>query len=165
MKNKKSLLGLGLLALVLVLGVGYAVVSNVNLNITGTATVADSTLNVKFTGTPVTGGKGTTTATIADDALAATIKVEGLTKVGDTATATYTILNNESDLNAKITEVEISNDKTNYFEVTTSLTEAGLPIESGRTGEVTVTVKLVKMPVETISANIGVKLLATPVEK
>ena len=164
MKNKKSLLSLGLLALVLVLGVGYAVVSNVTLNITGTATVADSTLKVKFTGTPVTDGKGTINATIAGD-LAATINVEGLTKVGDTATATYTISNYESDLNALITEVNISNDKTNYFEVTTSLTAAGLPIESGETGEVTVTVKLVKMPVDSMTANIGVELLAKPVEK
>ena len=46
MKNKKSLLSLGLLALVLVLGVGYAVVSNVTLEFGGKATVANSVLKV-----------------------------------------------------------------------------------------------------------------------
>ena len=35
MKNKKSMLALGLVALVLVLGVGYAVVSSVGLTFTG----------------------------------------------------------------------------------------------------------------------------------
>ena len=42
MKNKKSLLSLGLLALVAILGVGYAVVSDVVLTITGTASVANA---------------------------------------------------------------------------------------------------------------------------
>ena len=46
MKNKKSLLSLGLVALVLVLGVGYAVVNEVLLTFTGTATVGEANINV-----------------------------------------------------------------------------------------------------------------------
>ena len=48
MRNKKSLLSLGLLALVLVLGVGYAVVSSQELTIGGTAETVDSTIAVFF---------------------------------------------------------------------------------------------------------------------
>ena len=46
MKNKKSLLGLGLFALILVLGVGYAVVSSVNLTFGGSATAKEADLKV-----------------------------------------------------------------------------------------------------------------------
>ena len=111
MKNKKSLLGLGLLALVLVLGVGYAVVSQVSLTIGGTATVASSNLKVKFINPTTTGGAGTTVAAVEND-LKATISVTGLTEVGQVATATYTIENSEKDLKAKITSGTITNNKT-----------------------------------------------------
>ena len=166
MKNKKSLLSLGLLALVLVLGVGYAVVSTQNLTISGTASVADSKLNVSFEGTTTPGGVGTTIATATKGDLTANIKVTGLTKIGDTATATYTIQNLEKDLNASITKQTITNDKEAFFEVTTSVDTTATVIEKEGTGTVTITVKLIKMPIESAdsTANISVKLLATPVQ-
>ena len=49
MKNKKSLITLGIIVLVLFLGVGYAVVSSVYVNIGGTANAAGSNLNVEIT--------------------------------------------------------------------------------------------------------------------
>ena len=166
MKNKKSLLGLGLLDLVFVLGVGYAVVSNVNLNITGTASVAESKLNVEFTGTPTHDGAGEIDAKITDK-LTATISVIGLTKVGDIATATYSIKNYESDFKAKITSGTITNNKTDYFAVTTDLGTGKTITENGGTTTVTVSVELIKMPIEAedSTAEIGVQLLASPVEK
>lgn len=166
MKNKKSLLSLGLLALVLVLGVGYAVVSTQNLTISGTASVAESTLNVSFEGTTTPGGVGTTTATATKGDLTANITVTGLTKIGDTATATYTIQNLEKDLNASITKQTITNDKEAFFEVTTSVDTTATVIEKEGTGTVTITVKLIKMPIESAdsTAKISVKLLATPVQ-
>ena len=166
MKNKKSLLGLGLLALVLVLGVGYAVVSQVSLIIGGTATVASSNLKVYFINPTTTGGAGTTVAAVEND-LKATISVTGLTEVGQVATATYTIENSEKDLKAKITSGTITNNKTDYFEVTTDLGSGKTITENGGTTTVTVSVKLIKMPIdaEDSTAEIGVQLLATPVEK
>lgn len=166
MKNKKSLLSLGLLALVLVLGVGYAVVSTQNLTISGTASVAESTLAVSFNGVTTTGGAGTTTATATKGALTADISVTGLTAIGDTATATYTIQNLEKDLNASITKETITNSNEAFFEVTTSVDSAATVIEKEKTGTVTVTVKLIKMPIASADseAAITVKLLATPVQ-
>ena len=166
MKNKKSLLSLGLLALVLVLGVGYAVVSTQNLTINGTAGVASSVLNVSFTKDTTTSGAGTTTATAAEGSLNADITVTGLTKIGDTATATYTIKNSEKDLSASITKQTITNDKEAFFEVTTSVDTTATVIGKESTGTVTVTVKLIKMPIESAdsTAQISVKLLATPVQ-
>ena len=165
MKNKKSLLGLGLLALVLVLGVGYAVVSSQNLSISGTASVAASTLDVVFTEDITTAGKGTTTATKTSD-LAATISVTGLTEVGDVATATYTIKNNEKDLAAEITKASITNNKEAFFKVTTTVDSTATTIAKEGTATVTVTVELIKMPIEESdsTATISVNLLATPVQ-
>lgn len=166
MKNKKSFLSLGLLLLVLVLGVGYAVVSNVTLEIGGTASVAESELKVSFNGETATDGDGTITAESVDGELEADITVTGLTAVGDIATATYTIKNEEESLNASISEKEISNDKETYFKVTTSVEETPVLIEKGQTGTVTVNVELIKMPIEQAdsTANITVTLQASPVQ-
>lgn len=121
MKNRKSLLGLVLLALVLVLGVGYAVVSSVDLTISGDASVADSELAVSFTDTVTTGGAGTSTGAATAGALTATFKVTELKAVGDTATVTYTIKNEEKDLSASVLKSSITNDKEAFFQVTTSV--------------------------------------------
>lgn len=164
MKKKKSLLSLALIALVLVLGVGYAVVSTQNLTISGSASTAESTLKVSFNGETTHGGKGTTVATATEGALTATINVTGLEAVGDIATATYTIQNKEQDLAASISNKEIENDKEAFFEVTTSVDSNPLTIEDGETGKVTVSVKLIKMPIESADskATIKVTLEATP---
>ena len=166
MKNKKSLLSLGLLALVLVLGVGYAVVQTQNLTIGGTASVTDSTLKVSFEGTTDTSDDTKVIATATKGSLTADIQVTGLTAIGDTATATYTIQNLEQDLAAAITKEEIENNKGEFFEVTTSVDNSATTIAKNSTGTVTVTVKLIKMPIESTdsTASITVKLLATPVQ-
>lgn len=169
MKKKKSFLSFGLFALVLVLGIGYAVVSSQNLSITGSATVAESTLDVSFEGTTSTDGDGTTTATATKGALTANITVSDLNAIGDTATATYTIQNLETDLNADILladENGIVNDKSEFFEVTTSVDDTATTVEAEGTATVTVTVKLIKMPIETAdsTANITVNLVASPVQ-
>lgn len=169
MKKKKSLLSLGLLALVLVLGVGYAVVSTQNLEIGGTASVAESTLDVSFEGTTTTDGDGTIVAEATKGSLSADITVTGLTAIGDTATATYTIQNLEKDLNASIALAEqdgIENNKSEFFKVTTSVDATATTITKESTGTVTVTVELIKMPIESAdsTANITVNLVATPVQ-
>lgn len=175
MKSKKSLLSLGLLALVLVLGVGYAVVSSVDLTIGGSASVKGSTLAVAFTDTTdktdATNGKVTATAT--NGQLSASIRVVDLT-YGETVTATYTVKNSETDVNASILKDSITvlasdgkTDLSSYFTVTTDVDDTAKIVEAGKENTVTVTVKLSKTPVNDTqsTANVTVVLEATPVEK
>ncbi len=165
MKNKKSLLSVCLLVLVLILGVGYAVVSSVNLTISGTAKVGTSDLKVSFNGTATTPNNGKVSATATDGSLSANIAVTDLT-LGESVTATYTIQNKETDVNAQILKKSITNDKDAYFKVTTDVDSSAKTIVAGGTTTVTVTVELIKTPVESAdsTANITVTLEATPVQ-
>ena len=95
-KDTKKIVGVVLVVAILLVAIGYAAIGTKTLNINGSATAStnDSNFVVKFTGTPTTGGTGTTTATInGQDQLKATMNVTGLTAKGDVATATYTISN------------------------------------------------------------------------
>lgn len=165
MKNKKSLLSFGLLALVLVLGVGYAVVSSVNLDISGTAKVKGTDLKVSFNGTTTVSSADKVTATATDGTLNATIAVKDLT-LNEAVTATYTIKNEETDVNASVVKASIENDKSAYFEVTTDVDSSAKTIDAAGTGTVTVTVKLIKTPVADTdsTATIKVNLTASPVQ-
>lgn len=164
MKNKKSLLSVCLLVLVLILGVGYAVVSSVNLTISGTAKVGTSNLKVSFNGT-ATPSSDKVTASAENNSLSANIAVTDLT-LNESVTATYTIKNEETDVNAQILKNSITNDKEAYFQVTTDVDSSPKTIVAGGTTTVTVTVKLIKTPVESAdsTANITVTLEATPVQ-
>lgn len=177
MKKKNNRLVLGLVALVLFLGVGYAVVSGVDLTISGTASTVTTDLDVFFTGDTETDTTGATrdgatenpatvTATATEEGLTATIAVTNLEKVGDTVTATYTIKNNEDSLSASILKSTITQTKNTYFKVTTSVDTNPLVLTHGATGNVTVTVELIKVPVESTDCtdNIEITLAATPVE-
>lgn len=165
MKKQKSLLVLGLLVLVLVLGVGYAVVSSVDLTISGTANVKGANLKVSFNGTTEVSNEDKVTATATDGSLTADIQVKDL-ELNKPVTATYTIKNEETDVNASVVEAAITNDKSDFFEVTTDMKTAKT-ITAGGTDTVTVTVKLVKTPVTDAdsTAKISVKLTATPVQQ
>lgn len=170
MKNKKSLLSLGLLALILVLGVGYAVVSSVDLTISGNVS-ANSDLKVSFTGA-TDASDDRVTATSTADGLIATINVQNLAAVNDTVTATYTIQNKETDVKASVSKPKITvvsaedgSDLSEYFVVTTSVDTDAVEIEAGQTADVTVTVKLAKTPLTdaTSTAKVTVVLTASPV--
>lgn len=166
MKNKKSLLSVCLLVLVLILGVGYAVVSSVNLTISGTATVKDAALKVSFNGTTTVSNSDKVTATAENNSLSANITVTDLT-LGESVTATYTIQNKETDINAEILKNSITtNGKDAYFQVTTDVDDSAKTIAAEGTETVTVTVKLIQTPVESTdsTANITVTLAATPVQ-
>lgn len=164
MNSKKSLYVLGMLVLVLLLGVGYAAVSTVTLNIDGTATVASEALKVFFNGqTEVSDGEKVVASSV-DDSLNASIAVTDL-KLNEVVTATYTIKNEETDVNASVIKSSITNDKEEFFEVTTSVDSSAATINAGSTGKVTVTIKLIKTPVEEedSTANIQIDLNASPV--
>lgn len=164
MNRKKTLYGLGLLALILVLGVGYAAVSEVALNIDGSATVASEALKVSFNGVTDTEDDGKVVASSTDNSLNASIQVTNLT-LNEAVSATYTIKNQETDVDANVIKKQISNDKPEFFEVTTSVDDSAETITAGGTGTVTVTVRLIKTPIETSdsTANIQIDLTASPV--
>ena len=160
MKSKKSLLSLGILALVLVLGVGYAVVSSVGLTLTGTATVADANLKVKISN--VVDNKPSAQVVHTTQNLKDEFTITNMT-LNETVTMTYTILNEETDVDATLADVQITNSNETYFKVESTIDDADMT--HGETGTVTVTVKLIKTPViaEQGTANITVTLNAKPV--
>jgi len=163
MKKKNTYVGLVILLAVLMLGIGYAAMSNITLNIGGAAgaNVEDENFKVKFTGTPQTSGDNIT-ATITDDHNA-TINVSLVAK-GDKATATYTILNDSADLSAKVAVPTITNSNTDYFTVTTDMV-AEETLIAGNSTTVTVTVELVKTPIDQDeNANISISFVASPVQ-
>lgn len=166
MKNKKKFYVVGLLVFVLVLGIGYAAVSTVGLNIDGTASVKTENLKVSFNGVTEVSDEEKVVANSTDNSLDATISVSDLT-LNEIVTATYTIKNEETDVNANITKKTITNDKEEFFEVTTSVDESPTTVDANGTAKVTVTVKLIKTPIEAddSTANIQIDLDANPVQQ
>ena len=163
--NNKVVGGVVLLAIILV-AVGYATITNVTLNINGTAKSEASQSNfvVEFVGTPTTGGKGTTTATINENKKTeGIIEVSGLSAKGDTATATYTVKNNSQDLSADLT-AEATSSNEDYFQVICSLDKTTLKAQEETS--LTITIKLLKTPIdetkEDLKSNIGVSITAEP---
>lgn len=165
MKNKKTFIVLAVLIAVLMLGIGYAAVSNIALKIDGSATASPNADNfvVKFTDAQV-GDSATTTATVGDGKTA-TLTVTGLTAKGDTAEATYTVSNLSADLLADLTDDVITNDNTEYFEVTTEFEPTTLAAKTGTT-TIKVVVELIKTPIgdADVTANIDVDFTAEPVQ-
>ena len=164
MRNKKSLLSICLFALVLILGVGYAVVNYVDVSISGTAGAKAEPIKASFTDKTKVSDASKVTATATANTLSGTIKVTGLT-LNETVTATYTIQNKETDVDATVKQQSITNSNTEYFEVTTDATTAKT-VSKGGSVEVTVSVKLKKTPVTEAdsTATIGVTFRATPVD-
>ena len=148
MRNTNRVVGGVVLLAVILVAIAYAAITNVTLKINGTSKSQASQTNfvVQFVGEPTTGGKGTTTATInTSKRTEGTVNVEGLTAKGDTATATFTVQNSSQDLSADLTaKATSSND--NYFEVRCKIDDTTL--KSGATTKLTVTVELLKTPIE-----------------
>ena len=165
MKNKKSLLSLGLVALVLVLGVGYAVVSNVGLTFGGTATVADATLRVDIESVADVKTNATVTHTLgADHAASDTFTIVGMT-LNEEVKMTYTIDSHEEDVEATIKEkVALTNSDTTHFSASYEITDATVGPNSGK-ATVVVTVKMIKTPVSAIeAASFSLTIEASPVQ-
>ena len=154
-----------MLAIILV-AVAYAAITSTQLNINGTgnATANQSNFKVEFIGTPTTGGKGTTTATIDSSVKTnGTVTVNGLTAKGDEATATYTVKNQSADLSADLT-AEATSSNEEYFEVLCTLEKTTLKAQEETT--LKVTVRLLKTPIdetkENLKTDIGVTVTAEP---
>ena len=163
--NAKIVGGVLVLAIILV-AVAYAAITSTQLNINGTgnATANQSNFKVEFIGTPTTGGKGTTTATIDSSVKTnGTVTVNGLTAKGDEATATYTVKNLSADLSADLT-AEATSSNEEYFEVLCTLEKTTLKAQEETT--LKVTVRLLKTPIdetkENLRTDIGVTVTAEP---
>ena len=163
--NAKIVGGVLVLAVILV-AVAYAAITSTQLNINGTgnATANQSNFKVEFIGTPTTGGKGTTTATIDSSVKTnGTVTVNGLTAKGDEATATYTVKNQSADLSADLT-AEATSSNEEYFEVLCTLEKTTLKAQEETT--LKVTVRLLKTPIdetkENLRTDIGVTVTAEP---
>lgn len=169
-KDTKIILGVILFLAIVLVAVGYAAITTIPLKIEGTATAeaSDANFSVKFSGNPTTGGVGTVEANITDNTHA-TMNVSKLTAKGQTATATYTIQNTSADLSAALTATT-SSGKEDYFKVTYAF-EGGATtktIEKGATTTITVTVELLKTPVDEtaqeLTSTIGVTINADAVQ-
>ena len=170
-QNKKTLqIVLIVLVAVLTLGIGYAAISAVNLIINGNATANPNDANfkvhfVKTADTPNLTGNVTLTGSAdidKDDNTVASFNVGGLSKEGDYAIATYTIINNSNDVGAKLS-LELTNSNADYFKVTETITDTEL--QAGDTTTGTVKVEMIKTPVqESVTTSITAKIKSTAVE-
>lgn len=168
MKKKKSFVALALVVAVLVLGVGYAL-NTIDLKVNGDITVSpdDSNFDVKFTAASIT-TKGTLagqtdTATIGDGK-EATLSVKTLKTVGEKVVAEYTITNNsKAGINATLTTptaTQTNDAAKDYYTVTATLENNDAIIPNG-TKKLTVTVELVKAPLEDVTGNFTVTFKAS----
>ena len=161
MKNKKTFVGIALLIVVLVLGIAYAAITD-TLTITGSAeaTASDENFKVVFDGEPTADTGVTATVT---GLKSATMNVTGLTTAGQTKSATFTIKNNSPELKAlvKLNTESITNE--DFFEIETVVANPTTPLEVSGTTTATVTVKLIKTPIENVTGTINVELGATAV--
>mgnify|MGYP004505951883 FL=1 len=158
-KKTKTILAVVLIAAIVLIAVGYAAISNINLKISGTASGegSDSNFKVAFSGTP--SGTGNASGTITNDH-SAEMTVSGLTTNGDSASVTFEITNNSTDINADVAVTAGSSEQSGDFTITT--TGGGTSITPGSTTTVTVTVTLNRTLVESSSTNFNVSLVASP---
>lgn len=168
MNKKRTILGGAILVAVLMLGIGYAAINAITLKITGTASAEASDANfvVKFdNATDKTTATTGVTATVTGDKTA-TMNVTGLTAKGDTATATFTIVNESEDLSAQLAVKTQTITNEEYFSVNAVVNNTTvLTAKQNNTTTATVTVTLNKTPIgEVEEGTINVELLATPVQ-
>ena len=170
-QNKKTLqIVLFVLVAVLTLSIGYASINAINLIISGnaTASVNDNNFKVYFVSTgdtPSLTGNVTVSGNArinTSDNTKAEFDVSGLTKVGDYAIATYTILNNSNSIGADIT-LYVTNSNPEFFKVTETVTDTQL--QAGDTTTGSIKVELIKTPIDIdVSTSITATLTATPLE-
>ena len=170
MKNKKTFVGLFVILALLCLGIGYAAVSK-NLVISGTGTTNNETGDasddvlaknflVKFADsytTNVTNGDGAKINVSIDSDTEATINAYELTALNKSVSATLTIVNDSEDLIATIDIPTIEN-ASEYFKVETDWTKTVLNPDGSK--EVTVTITLIKSPIEHQDATFKITFVA-----
>ena len=163
-QNKKRLqIFLLVIAAVLTLGIGYASITAVDLIIdgNGTASAVQENFKVYFTDSTITEGKGTASID-EDDATIGYFDIIGLSKVGDSAEAIYTILNDSNSVGADIS-LQLTSSNKEYFKVTETLADSQL--QAGETTTATITVEVIKTPTQDdVSTAVTAKLITNPID-
>ena len=159
-----------LLAAAMMLSVGYAALTDV-LDINGTADVDVGAVskvfdeNVYFSAAVANRKEGeqTTTNTASvngDNKDKASFTINNLKTVGDSATVTFTIKNNNTDLDADVDPELSETTKPEYFRIESDWGGEARLIKAGEEETYTVTVTLLKTPQETISGSFFIELTA-----
>lgn len=168
MKKKKSFVALALVVAVLVLGVGYAL-TTIDLKVNGDITVSpdDSNFDVNFTDAKITTAgtlTGKTDTADKGNGKTATLSVKTLKTVGEKVIAEYTITNNsKAGINATLsnpTATQTNDDAKDYYTVTATLADTNSIVPNG-TKKLTVTVELVKAPLDEVAGAFEVAFKAS----
>ena len=168
MKKKKSFIALALVCAVLVLGVGYALTA-IDLKVNGDITISpdDSNFDVNFTDASITTAgtlAGKTDTATKGNGKTATLSVKTLKTVGEKVVAEYTITNNsKAGINAILsspTVTQTNDDAKDYYTVVATLADTN-PIQPNGTKKLTVTVELVKAPLEEVTGNFTIAFNAS----
>ncbi len=166
MKKRRTLIVSLLLVAALALGIGYAALTDI-LDIQGTAEVhqdaAEEVFNIDvyFAADGITVDEGKATASVnPDNNDKASFTITGLADKDSTVSVTYTI-NNDSELDAVVTPKLLQNSNDEYFDISSDWNSTAQTITAKSSKTITVTVKLLKVPTETISASFNIELTAT----
>lgn len=173
-KDQQGLIAVIALAVVAILGVGYAAITS-TLQIGGTGTQATATpdssaFDINYTSNTTasisSGGTGTVTDTTSSyPTKTASFTATGMSKMNEMATLTYVITNASADLGASLATPSCTQTDTDgYFELSTSVADSTLTKSGGAKDNTTqtVTVKLVKLPVDAaVSTTVTCELVAT----
>ena len=169
MKKRRTLIVTLLLVAALALGIGYAALTD-TLRVGGTAGVSAEAGSEAFEAdvyfsNAISGAKADAAVGADKDTATMTVKADALKEVGDEAVATFTI-KSDSDLpviitNPTVANGYITNDNTEYFEVTTNwVADHTLTPNATNTAtvDITVTVKLIKTPETAQDVEFGIQL-------
>ncbi len=164
MKKRRIVIVTFLAAAVILLGVGFAALSD-SLSVSGSAKVEDSAANEVFDNkvyfASAAANDSGNTASVGSDNDTATFTVSNLKGKDNTATFTF-VVKNESDVNATIENFDFTSSNSAYFEITDDIT-ANTALNAGASVTVTVTVKLLKTPTETVSGTFTAAINVTSV--
>ena len=113
----------------------------------------------------ITAGSNTTdksaSITVANDRLSADVAVSNMTNVGDKVVLTIPVINESNGINADLS-IDIENNNSEYFNVTSET--ATNTLNSGSTTTITVTVEVIKVPEDNdVEGTFTVTLTADPV--
>lgn len=150
------------LSILLITGVGYAVETDNILKISDNALLSpeQSDFKVAFIGEPRYTGKGVATLKLTGPTTA-TMNITGLEAVGDSVTAIFTIANKSEYIYADI-YTKVTNTNTEYFNVTSTLSESTMKPKMGKT-TLKITVELIKLPIDNdVKATICTNIFANP---
>lgn len=166
MKQDRIILSLVIFVVALVIlfatSVGNAVENDkiLIINDSKALELCQTDFNVVFSGEPTYKGNGSAELTITGPKTA-TINITELKKVGDLVTAIFTLENKSCSLYADI-NVEITNTNTEYFNVTSRLTEEKINPKNGKV-KMEIDVQLIKLPIyNEEKSSISINVLAYP---